>query len=219
MKGKAIALMTVLALVSGLSACGDKTASQAEISDTTREEESTEVITDKAKVTTDKTKVTTEKKEVTEEEEPAPEMTQEEKVQSALGEMSYYGDTANCKMTAEQATAYAQLIADGLAGDFSFREEYSEDYNILAWGEPFYATNPVNWESVLIDASGVILADFAGDGIPFVYVPLYYQVFISQWSNGTNLYLFGRGFRRRQYAYYGKRCGNCRIYTGGIYSI
>ncbi len=163
MKGKAIALMTALAFVFGLSACGDKTASQAEISDTTREEEVTEVITDKAKVTT-------EKKEVTEEEEPAPEMTQDEKVQAALGEMPYYGDTANCKMTAEQATAYAQLIADGLAGDFSFREEYSEDYDILAWCEPFYATNPVSWESMLIDASGVILADFAGDGIPYLYL-------------------------------------------------
>ncbi len=54
MKGKAIALMTALAFVFGLSACGDKTASQAEISDTTREEEVTEVITDKAKVTTEK---------------------------------------------------------------------------------------------------------------------------------------------------------------------
>lgn len=135
MKGKTIALMTVLTLVFGLSACGDKTASQAEISDTTREEESIEVITDKAEVTT-------EKKEVTEEE-AAHEMTQEEKVQSALGEMPYYGDTANCKMTAEQATAYAQLIADGLVGDL---------------------------ESMLIDASGVILADFAGDGIPYLYL-------------------------------------------------
>ena len=111
MKRKTIALMTALTLSVSLSACGDKTALQAEIPDTTSVEETAE--------TTEEAEVTEE--ESTKEEETIPEITQEEKVQSALGEMPYYGDTANCKMTAEQATAFAQLIADGLAGDFSFR--------------------------------------------------------------------------------------------------
>ena len=107
MKRKTIALMTALTLVFSLSACGDKTASQAEIPDTSSAEESTEETIEETEVT---------EEESTGEEETIPEISPEEKVQSALGEMPYYGDTSKCAMTAEQATAFAQLIADGLLG-------------------------------------------------------------------------------------------------------
>ncbi len=163
MKRKTIALMTALTLSVSLSACGDKTALQAEIPDTTSVEETAE--------TTEEAEVTEE--ESTKEEETIPEITQEEKVQSALGEMPYYGDTANCKMTAEQATAFAQLIADGLAGDFSFRGGYDENTisDIISWNEPFH----INQVDAYINEyetnrSNVIVGDFFGEGIPYLYI-------------------------------------------------
>ena len=117
--------MMALTLSASLSACGEKPALQADTPDTASVEETAE--------TTEEAEVTEE--ESTPEEEPTPEITPEEKVQSAIGEMPYYGDTASCKMTAEQSTAYAQLIADGLAGDFSFRGGYDENlYDIVSWG-------------------------------------------------------------------------------------
>ncbi len=163
MKRKTIALMTALTLSVSLSACGDKTALQAEIPDTTSVEETAE--------TTEEAEVTEE--ESTKKEETIPEITQEEKVQSALGEMPYYGDTANCKMTAEQATAFAQLIADGLAGDFSFRGGYDENTisDIISWNEPFH----INQVDAYINEyetnrSNVIVGDFFGEGIPYLYI-------------------------------------------------
>ena len=110
-----------------------------------------------------------------------PEITQEEKVQSALGEMPYYGDTANCKMTAEQATAFAQLIADGLAGDFSFRGGYDENTisDIISWNEPFH----INQVDAYINEyetnrSNVIVGDFSGEGIPMLMCFFFYICFI-----------------------------------------
>ena len=162
MKRKTIALMTAVTLSVSLSACGDKTALQAEIPDTTSVEETAE--------TTEEAEVTEE--ESTKEEETIPEITQEEKVQSALGEMPYYGDTSKCAMTAEQATAYAQLIADGLAGDFSFRGGYDEEiYNIMTWSEPFH----INQVDAYIneyetDRTKVMLGDFSCNGVPYIYI-------------------------------------------------
>lgn len=87
--------------------------------------------------------------------------------------MPYYGDTANCKMTAEQATAFAQLIADGLAGDFSFRGGYDENTisDIISWNEPFH----INQVDAYINEyetnrSNVIVGDFSGEGIPYLYI-------------------------------------------------
>lgn len=131
MKRKTTALIMALTLSVSLSACEDKTAVSTEPTDIESVEETVE------------TTEATEEAAVTKEEstpEPEPEITAEEKLQSAIGEMPYYGDTANCKMTAEQATAYAQLIADGLAGDFSFRGGYDEGMvsDIISWNKPFY---------------------------------------------------------------------------------
>ena len=162
MKRKTVALITALTLVFSLSACGDKTALQADMPDATSVEETTET-----------SETTEEAEESTPEEETAPEITQEEKVQSAIGEMPYYGDTANCKMTAEQATAFAQIIADGLAGDFSFRGGYDENIisDIISWNEPFH----INQVDAYINEyetnrSNVIVGDFSGEGIPYLYI-------------------------------------------------
>lgn len=162
MKRKTTALMMALTLSVSLSACGDKTAVSTEPTDIESVEETVE------------TTEATEEAEVTEEEsipEPEPEITAEEKLQSAIGEMPYYGDTANCKMTAEQATAYAQLIADGLAGDFSFRDGYNkDDVDILTWGQPFQAYDIDMGKKVEVDRFNVMLTDFASDGVPYLYI-------------------------------------------------
>lgn len=85
--------------------------------------------------------------------------------------MPYYGDTANCKMTAEQATAFAQLIADGLAGDFGFRGGYDEnEVNIVSWSEPFQVFDYDMGDFVNVDRKNVMLGDFSGEGIPYLYV-------------------------------------------------
>ena len=155
MKRKTVALMTALTLAMSLSACGDKTAPQADIPDTASVEETAQ-LTEKPAPTEEPTP------------EPTPEITLEEKVQSAIDEMPYYGDTANCKMTAEQATAFAQLIADGLAGDFSFRGGYDERFDIISWSEPFYEyeyDNPIE-----VDRTRVILGDFSAEGKPYLYI-------------------------------------------------
>lgn len=184
MKRKTIALMTALTLVFGLSACGDKTALQADMPDTASVEETAE---------------TTEEAKVTEEEETAPEISPEEKVQSALGAMPYYGDTANCKMTAEQATAYAQLIADGLAGDFSFRGGYDERFDIISWNEPFQITHPVFDDDTYEERFNVMLGDFANDGIPYLYLctngEAYYEEYfeIYGWKDGRVELTFEKG--------------------------
>ena len=162
MKRKTTALMIALTLSVSLSACGDKTAVTTEPTDIESVEETVE------------TTEATEEAEVTEEEsipESEPEITAEEKLQSAIGEMPYYGDTANCKMTAEQATAYAQLIADGLAGDFSFRGGYNkDDVDILTWGQPFQAYDIDMGKKVEVDRFNIMLGDFAGDGVPYLYL-------------------------------------------------
>ena len=162
MKRKTTALMMALTLSVSLSACGDKTAVSTERTEIESVEETVE------------TTEATEEAAVTEEEstpEPEPEITAEEKLQSAIGEMPYYGDTANCKMTAEQATAYAQLIADGLAGDFSFRDGYNkDDVDILTWGQPFQAYDIDMGKKVEVNRFNVMLTDFAGDGVPYLYI-------------------------------------------------
>lgn len=162
MKRKIAAFMTALTLASGLSACGGKAPVSIDVTDATRIEETEVAVPEEAGET----------EEVTIQGGTEEDMIQKEieKVQSALGEMPYYGDTANCKMSAEQATAFAQLIADGLAGDFSFRDGYDERFDILTWGESFQ-TYDINkgevWEK---DRSNVMLADFSGEGVPYIYV-------------------------------------------------
>ncbi len=157
MKRKTVALMMALTLTVSLSACGDKTAPQADIPDTASVEETAQP-TEKPAPTEEPTP------------EPTPEITQEEKVQSALGEMPYYGDASKCAMTAEQATAFAQLIADGLAGDFSFRGGYNEIYDITSWNDTFRIYITETGDPYEVDRFNVMLGDFSCDGIPYLYV-------------------------------------------------
>lgn len=152
MKRKTTALMTVLALAVGISACKHKPVPQTDTANTVSTEETEET----AEETTEETE---------------EEVTPEEQLRTALGGMPYYGDAAGCKMTAEQAAAFAQIIADGLAGDFSFRGGYSNyDYDILTWSEPFQVFAFDMEQPAEIDRFHVMLGDFAGDGVPYLYL-------------------------------------------------
>lgn len=90
---------------------------------------------------------------------------------AALESISYYGDKSKCSMTAEQAAAYGQLIADGLAGDFSFRGGYDEScFTITSWNSPFQIFDSDMGEQVEADRFHAMLCDFSGDGVPYLYV-------------------------------------------------
>ncbi|MBQ9618081.1 MAG: hypothetical protein IJR48_06910 [Oscillibacter sp.] len=79
----------------------------------------------------------------------------------------YYGDRENCRMTAAQAVAYAKLLSDGIRGKF---------YGFSGYGKPLYE-KPVFWDepyavlgygSYETNRARAILADLAGDGVPYL---------------------------------------------------
>lgn len=179
MKKRIITSSAVLLLVVGLSACSNHVAETVEISETADAEE-----TEKLEEEFGQTRTEAEPEEAEETEEDTAQK-EGKKLEAALGKMPYYGNATQCKMTAEQATAYAQLIADGLAGDFSFRGGYEcdiTDYlrgiqgnevDIRSWGEPFEVYEYIAYFpeiAYITDRADVMLGDFAGDGIPYLYL-------------------------------------------------
>ena len=78
MKRKTTALMTVLALAVGISACKHKPVPQTDTANTVSTEETEET----AEETTEETE---------------EEVTPEEQLRTALGGMPYYGDAAGCR--------------------------------------------------------------------------------------------------------------------------
>lgn len=83
---------------------------------------------------------------------------------SLLADIPYYGDKSKCKMTAEQATAFAQLLADGMMGRLG---ETDEDGLPKFWNDGFQAISHNG--PYQTDRSRVILGDFAQDGVPYLY--------------------------------------------------
>lgn len=81
----------------------------------------------------------------------------------------YDGDVSRCRMTAEQAQAFAQIIADGISGKIAPFDEYgSPEVQLVFWEEPY----PV-WGyggTYETDRAQVYLADLAGDGVPYLVV-------------------------------------------------
>lgn len=174
MKKRIITSGAVMLLAVGLSACSNHAAETAEISETVETSEAADVEeTEEIEAASEQTATEAEPEEIEETEEDTAQK-EREKLEAALGKMPYYGDAAQCKMTAEQATAYAQLIADGLAGDFSFRDGYEwHNVDIRSWGEPFEVYDYVRYFSetaYMTDRANVMLGDFAGDGIPYLYL-------------------------------------------------
>ena len=90
-----------------------------------------------------------------------------EAAQGVLFGIAYYGDPTKCEMTAEQALAYAQLMADGIAG-IAFCDEWTEDTSIRFWDRGFSV--PGYSGTYKTSRSCAVLGDFAGDGNPYLYL-------------------------------------------------
>ncbi|MBR4544971.1 MAG: tetratricopeptide repeat protein [Oscillibacter sp.] len=84
-----------------------------------------------------------------------------------LRSVPYYGDPEACRMSAAQAVACAKLLSDGVRGKF---------YGFSGYGKPLY-DKPVFWDepypvlgygSYETDRGRVMLADLAGDGVPYL---------------------------------------------------
>ncbi len=86
-----------------------------------------------------------------------------------LRSIPYYGDIEKCVMTAEQAHAYAQLIADGLSGKFEGFSGYGSpmEEGPVYWDMPYEVAGYSIYDT---DRGHVVLGDFAADGNPYLYV-------------------------------------------------
>lgn len=99
-------------------------------------------------------------------------------IAQALSRLPYYGNREVCEMSAEQAQAYAQLLADGMAGKSSLsidgvcpREFFPLMDRVMTdptapWDLPFSVMDVGG--SYKTTRSWAILADFAGDGNPYL---------------------------------------------------
>ncbi|MGO5116504.1 hypothetical protein ACTQ33_16125 [Candidatus Avoscillospira sp. LCP25S3_F1] len=92
---------------------------------------------------------------------------------AALSQIPYYGNPEICTLSAEQALAYAQLLADGMTGkvamtaegDFPIMDECIKD-PVVFWDLPFTVQGYSGpYETT---RSRAILADLAGDGNPYL---------------------------------------------------
>lgn len=93
----------------------------------------------------------------------------ESRALNVLRTIPYYGDIESCAMTAGQAHAYAQLIADGLSGKFEGFSGYGapmQKGNVY-WDMPYAVEGYSVYDT---DRAHVILGDFAADGNPYLYV-------------------------------------------------
>lgn len=86
-----------------------------------------------------------------------------------LEEVPYLGDPSQCRMTAEQAQAFARVIADGISGKIAPFDEYGTPESALAfWEEPYSVWGYGGTYET--DRALVMLADLAGDGVPYLVV-------------------------------------------------
>lgn len=87
-----------------------------------------------------------------------------------LRAIPYLGDPDKCAMTAEQALAYAQLMADGIAGTAALPESLAD---IIQSDTALWDTSFPVWGytgEYQTDRANAILGDFAGDGQPYLCV-------------------------------------------------
>lgn len=115
----------------------------------------------------------------------APADTNSANAQSLLGGVPYYGDVSKCKMTAEQASAFAQVIADGIAGKYGIWDSFTSSQKPFFWE---HETDVFIYTPYKTNRANVILADLDGSGVPYLYVfsslvdSCSYDVF--GWTNG-----------------------------------
>ena len=84
-----------------------------------------------------------------------------------LQSMPYYGNPDECRMSAAQAAACAKLLSDGINGKFYGFSGYGKPlYNkTVCWDEPYPVLGYGSYET---DRAKVILADLAGNGVPYL---------------------------------------------------
>lgn len=85
-----------------------------------------------------------------------------------LREIPYYGDPDQCAMTAEQALAYARLLADGLAGTDAGSHCALVGAGSVYWDASYTVMSHAG--EYQTDRANAILGDFAGDGQPYLCV-------------------------------------------------
>lgn len=87
----------------------------------------------------------------------------------ALKGVPYFGDTSKCAMEPEQALAFARLLSDGISGKFQGFTGYGRPlYNgSVYWDEPYAVLGLGSYET---DRALAVLGDFAGDGVPYLYL-------------------------------------------------
>lgn len=122
-----------------------------------------------------------------------------------LRAIPYLGDADKCAMTAEQALAYAQLMADGIAGAAALPESLTDiiQTGTALWDIPFSVFGYSG--EYQTDRANAILGDFAGDGQPYLCV-----LSSGHPECGFDLYYAGDG--GAHYVYGGETYGG-RIYT------
>lgn len=88
--------------------------------------------------------------------------------EGVLDIMPYYGDISKCQMTADQALLLAQLIAQGIKDGMTPFSGYSQPVDQLVFlGEPYTVLGYDGpYET---DRSLMMLGDFGGDGMPYLY--------------------------------------------------
>ena len=96
------------------------------------------------------------------------------RITAAVTQLPYYGDPARCTLSAEQALAYARLLADGMLGrksmtaegKFPIMDQYITEDAPVCWDLPFAVSGyRGTYETT---RSHAILADLAGDGNPYL---------------------------------------------------
>lgn len=85
-----------------------------------------------------------------------------------LQAIPYCGDPKKCAMTAEQALAYARLLADGLAGTDSGSHCALVGTGSVYWDASYTVMSHAG--EYQTDRANAILGDFAGDGQPYLCV-------------------------------------------------
>lgn len=88
--------------------------------------------------------------------------------EGVLDTMPYYGDISKCQMTAEQALLLADLIARGIEDGITPFGGYSQPVDqVVFWDEPYTVQGYDGpYET---DRSLMMLGDFSGDGMPYLY--------------------------------------------------
>lgn len=160
-------------------------------------------------------------------EETSPEPTTEPDVEDdswkdILRSVPYYGNVETCAMAADQALAYARLLADGIAGkmpESSIYDYMADPDTVIFWDTPFSVWGYMG--EYQTDRANAILGDFAGDGQPYlcvlssVHPECCFDVYYSDGGEANFVY-GGETYGGRWYTTFGLDAdGKMTISTGG----